>query len=92
MTGDDSPSTSLKLEIVEDPSVHQPHPGDDQRQVHHEGEVRGDSGHDRVQQAEDGAGRIRDEEPEEITFRSTSVKVKPKDWKLVRKRGLSQMV
>ena len=33
--GDDSPSTSLKLEIVEEPSVHQPHPGDDQRHVHH---------------------------------------------------------
>ena len=36
----------------------------------------------------DGAGRVRDEEPGEITFRSTSVKVKPKDWKLVRKGGI----
>jgi hypothetical protein len=81
VTGDDSPSTSLKLEIVEEPSVHQPHHGDDQRQVNHEGEVRGDRGHnDEVQQAEDGAGRVQDEEPGKITFRSTSEKVKPKDW------------
>ena len=35
VTGDDSPSTSLKLDIVKEPSVHQPHPGDDQRHVHH---------------------------------------------------------
>ena len=58
MTGDEGSSTSLRLEIVEEPSVHQPHPGDDQRQVHREGEVIGDMGHDQVQQAEDGASQV----------------------------------
>ena len=35
-----------------------------------------------------GDGQVRVEEPASITFISTLTTVKPKDWKLVRKRGI----
>ena len=34
------------------------------------------------------SGQVCDEEPMRISLRSTSVSVKPKDWKLVKKRGI----
>ena len=79
-----------KEEKVEELLVYQPHPGGDQCHVHHhhKGEVRGDRGRDQARQAEDGADQVCDDKPEEITFGSTSISTKPRDWKLVKKRGI----
>ena len=52
-----------KEEKVEELLVYQPHHGGDQCHVHHhhEGEVRGDRGHDQASQAEDGADQVYDD-------------------------------
>ena len=85
---------SLNLNLVreeedEELLVYQPKPGDEQHQLHHhEGEVRGDRGRDEAHQAEDGADRVCDVKPDKITFSSDSISTKPRDWKLVKKRGI----
>ena len=54
-----------------------------------EGQVEGDGELGRVQRAvEGGDGQVCDENKEKITFKISSPSVKPKNWKLVKKRGI----
>ena len=57
-------------------SVHQPEDGRDQDHC--------DGDHGQAQRGGGGADRVHDGEPVRISFKSTSTKVKPKDWKLDR--------
>ena len=55
----------------------------------HEGQVEGDGELGRVQcDGERRDGQVRDEDKEKITFKISSPSVKPKNWKMVKKRGI----
>ena len=78
---------SWKSKLEHELSVHQSQPKDGRAQDHRDGEVGGGGDHGQVRRG-DGADQVCDGEPVKISFTSTLTKVKPKDWKIVKKRGI----
>ena len=78
-------SLDMSCKTEKELSVHQSQPEDGQNRDHRDGDVGGDGDHGQVRRGGGGADRVCVEEPVKTSFHTTSTKVKPKDWTLVRK-------